>query len=162
VAAIALTSTPAEPPVQLKPLNRFEWVPHGDPSARRRARAHVTRGFRRQKALAQQSEATDRSAKGNNRASERSPSPYSPESVQGEYFEVANSKPIDNEGEYIAVAANQDRAVLQTSLLGNWIDPFDALPVSLCPDTKALLEHCRYFPHPFVALTLSLAVGLLR
>jgi hypothetical protein len=36
------------------PQQNFEWIQYGDVSARRRARAHITRGFRRQKATQSQ------------------------------------------------------------------------------------------------------------
>ncbi|KAH6701988.1 hypothetical protein BKA61DRAFT_681258 [Leptodontidium sp. MPI-SDFR-AT-0119] len=114
----------------------FEWIPHGDASARKRARAHVTRGFRRQKAAQAQllSSGSD-SGKTHKRGSSIS----SQESaittvVKG----IRASQPCEVSDVDASAKTLHQGMVLQKTL---GPDPFAAFPVRLSPDKQELLDH---------------------
>ncbi|KAF8861942.1 hypothetical protein BDZ45DRAFT_233328 [Acephala macrosclerotiorum] len=122
--------------VQVPPAQGFEWIAHGDASARRRARAHVTRGFRRAKAAQVQSEKAEdnvvRKKKkkpkgGSSPESESSSSSTSPTATTLLYSEEVDATPT-------ALAMVKGLGTGRT-------DPFSTLPVNMSPDTHALLDH---------------------
>lgn len=108
----------------------FEWIPHGDATARKRARAHVTRGFRREKA---------EKAKGlKTPITERT-------TVQRQASWRTNVRqPIHAGTAELAVEApREDIEENKPSVLGSWrSDPFGSMPIELAPGTHALLDHC--------------------
>ncbi|KUJ12894.1 uncharacterized protein LY89DRAFT_737794 [Mollisia scopiformis] len=120
------------------PAQGFEWIAHGDASARRRARAHVTRGFRRAKAAqAQLEKGGDVVRKKGKKSKSISP----PESESGSSTSSpAESTPIYNEEVQVAPSA----VVVQNlgaGLGSGRTDPFSSLPVNMSPDAYALLDH---------------------
>lgn len=128
----------------------FEWVQHGDASARRRARAHVTRGFRRQKAEA----AELAKLKGTGVVAVRKPA--NPLPVKAKTEEVLEQKistlVLRKNGEAKSGSPfSQDvvgaKPTMQDFILVKQIgpgktDPFDSLPVKLDSNGHAILEHC--------------------
>ena len=136
----------------------FEWIPHGDASARKRARAHVTRGFRREKAAQAKKEQEDRARRDSSSQSSSSPPqddvfeyPSSsrttaiclPDRTLSQPYGTALEGADDDEG---APLAQDQELVLQRTLGTGRTDPFSTLPVQLGPDTHALLDHCESSP----------------
>ena len=133
----------------------FEWVQHGDASARKRARAHVTRGFRRQKAEAALL------AKNKTTAINKSAS-SSPDTVEDDEVVEENNSPStqkkfvkskdgskkgspssQNNGHIEhAKPTMQDFILVKTIGPGLKVDPFNSLPVKLDANGHAILEHC--------------------
>ncbi|KAH7360977.1 hypothetical protein BKA65DRAFT_196244 [Rhexocercosporidium sp. MPI-PUGE-AT-0058] len=114
----------------------FEWIPHGDASARKRARAHVTRGFRRQKAAQAQ---LLKSGSECGKASKRDSSVGSQESAIATVVKgIRASQP--REGSDVDDSA---KTLLQGIVLQKTLgpDPFAAFPVRLSPDKQELLDH---------------------
>ena len=110
----------------------FEWVAHGDATARRRARAHVTRGFRRKKA----EEAP--LARSQNQSKSSSP-------VSVEQDAVVDSVLVTVEPlvQPYKKSVSKVHDGLTLSRLGSGrTDPFATLPLSLDASTHALLDHC--------------------
>jgi hypothetical protein len=133
----------------------FEWIPHGDKSARKRARAHVTRGFRREKAALAKLE----SSKANDRLN-----PYPEDSRAGSSSKgQSNSPPEESDGlvEHDTSTStlpdpslacdsprtshddNNDGIILQHTLSSARTDPFSALPLEVSSNAHALLDHCK-------------------
>ena len=133
----------------------FEWIQHGDAGARKRARAHVTRGFRREKAAAQAKKEQEEKVRrnGSSQSSSSPPQddvlkvpgssrttpitpphttlfqPYEP-TMQG-----VGGEPVD--------ALNQWLLLQRTPGTGR-TDPFSTLSVQVAPGTHALLDHGQY------------------
>jgi len=147
--AVPIVSAPA--PAQ----ETFLWVAQGDASARRKARAHVTRGFRRQKAEA---EAAKLAAKEKVAAeippTDSSHDPSKAEDIvqnSKEYEDTAsaqrdvvrvNSEPLSSRFVKGAKRTTQDYFILANTLGAGKKDPFDSLPVKLDAGGHAILEHC--------------------
>jgi len=120
----------------------FEWIPHDDAGARKRARAHVTRVFRRQKVTEAQ---LQKKKKGNNRGSANDTiklqtsdqnvvSNSAKPALETEHYEGVND--VTHANEMIV------KPVLQRTIGSVKRDPFASLPVQLSPDSRALLDHC--------------------
>jgi hypothetical protein len=137
-----------------KVAHSFEWIPHGDASARKRARAHVTRGFRREKAAQAKKEKEYRER----RESSSSASPPQDDVSEDSSSSRVNSitppdttlfQPYvhtveDTGGE--PVETLDQGLVLQRTLGSGRTDPFSTLPVQLGAETHALLDHCKSSP----------------
>jgi hypothetical protein len=130
----------------------FEWVQHGDASARRRARAHVTRGLRRQKADAAQL------AKAKTEASKSKIPSLEEERSGGDVVVTVSNPPraASEAADEVLVAAQPyneagpkvtilDFALVRTIGLGK-TDPFASLPLRLDATGHAVLEHCEPLP----------------
>lgn len=128
------------------PAQSFEWIQHGDASARKRARAHITRGFRRQKAADAKENKEKEKARGKG-----SGSGSGNERSQG----TQPNNPLDTESEsnvldrssiqpYEAVGHLGQELALHPTLGSGRGDPFSSLPVDLRPGANALLDHCTY------------------
>lgn len=116
----------------------FEWIPHGDSSARKRARAHVTRGFRRQKAAQAQLLAVSS-------GSESSNTPKRGFSVSSHDSKaIVKSVPTGQpcEGDDVnEFSKTLEKAIDLHKTVGP--DPFSAFPVKLNPEKQELLDHCK-------------------
>jgi hypothetical protein len=117
------------------PIQSFEWITHGDATARRRARAHVSREIRRHKAAKPQ----PREDFHDNRKEERYRS------------HIPNAKGVKEATTSVALPAAAkypiQRLMLHKALGLGQTDPFASFPVRLTPDTHALLDHCK---SPFI------------
>ncbi|CZR54674.1 uncharacterized protein PAC_04558 [Phialocephala subalpina] len=119
------------------PAQGFEWIAHGDASARRRARAHVTRGFRRAKAAQAQSEKAEDNVVRKKAKKPKGGSPPDSSSSSSSSTSPAATTPL-----YIEeVSATPTASTLVKSLGSGRTDPFSSLPVNMSPDTHALLDH---------------------
>ncbi|XMA08767.1 hypothetical protein WAI453_001558 [Rhynchosporium graminicola] len=107
-----LTEEKRVPPVH--ELQGFEWIPHDDVGARKCARAHVTRGFRRKAAQAQLLL---------NSGSEVSQTP----------------KRNANIGSKEKAISNVVKGMVLQKTLGH--DPYATFPVKLCPNKRELRSH---------------------
>lgn len=124
------------------PAQGFEWIAHGDASARRRARAHVTRGFRRAKAAQAQSEKAEDNVVRKKAKKPKGGSPPDSSSSSSSSTSPAATTPL-----YIEeVSATPTVLTLVKSLGSGRTDPFSSLPVNMSPDTHALLDHCKSIP----------------
>jgi hypothetical protein len=146
------------------PQQNFEWIQYGDVSARRRARAHITRGFRRQKATQSQKQKENNEAeKEGNSARHNAALVQQRRPNVSRYVETSQSH---DQGSSSAPATHLvQRPLLRRTLGSGRGDPFDAFPVSLSPQGRALLDHCKlvYFsqncrkqvtdPHSKISLT---------
>jgi hypothetical protein len=133
----------------------FEWIPHGDASARKRARAHVTRGFRREKAVQAKREKEEQARRDSSSQSSSGP----PQEDVWEAPSSSRTTPItppnatlfqpyetvgDAGGEPVV---DLDQGLLLQRTLGTGqTDPFSILPMQLGPGTHALLDHCKSDP----------------
>lgn len=125
----------------VQPQKEFEWIPHGDSSARKRARAHVTRGFRRAKAIEAQAK------KGGPKSDSESPRSRS-SSVEEENPLVilkGQAKPEPQDKVDTSASAKEviDGLILQRTLGSGRADPFATYPVKLTSESQALLDHCK-------------------
>jgi hypothetical protein len=122
------------------PQQKFEWIQYGDASARRRARAHITRGFRRQKATQSQKQKENNEAEkeGN---SARHNAPLVQQRRVTRYVET--SQPHDQGSSSASATHLVQRPLLRRTLGSGRGDPFDAFPVTLSPQGQALLDHCK-------------------
>ena len=139
----------------------FEWIPHGDANARKRARAHVTRGFRREKAAQAKKEREERERRDSSSQSSSSP-------PQDDIWEGPSSsqtttqtttpppltppdttlfQPYEKAAESVPVVDLHHGLALQRNLGSGRTDPFSTLPVELGPASHALLDHCESCPH---------------
>jgi hypothetical protein len=113
------------------PIQSFEWITHGDATARRRARAHVSREIRRHKAAQPQPQEDFN----DNRKEKRYRS------------HIPNSKgDIEATASVASPAVEKypvQRLMLHKALGLGQTDPFASFPVRLTPDTNALLDHCK-------------------
>jgi hypothetical protein len=119
------------------PSQAFEWIQHGDASARKRARAHVTRGFRRQKAA----EAKEKKRKDSSDESSEGGSP--PEDrIAKISTDTRITEPWDRQD-----SSSEDGSPrildLGPTLGSGRVDPFASMPIELGPGTHALLDHCK-------------------
>lgn len=132
---------------------QFEWIQHGDATARKRARAHVTRGFRREKAAnvkskPKKSESEETSEGDSPRKNMNSFSLNL--STNTTYGELLLDQPIDNEKpRNYSEAAFSDEGrppilELSRTIGAGLADPFACMPIQLGPGTHALLDHCRF------------------
>lgn len=133
---VAGTGEKKSPP----PAQAFEWIQHGDASARRRARAHITRGFRRQKAAeAKKASEKEEIAKENGKPEETRPGTGPQDGLDAELesviLEGSTIQPYEAAG-----YANQE-VVLHPTLGSGRGDPFGSLPVDLGPGAHSLLDH---------------------
>lgn len=131
--------TPAEP-------QAFEWIPHGDSTARRRARAHISRGFRRRKALEAQAQ------EGSKDIGE-STSSSSPETQPDQEQTIANSGEVVPANQFEDVVDDRSSAqkLIEELFLrrtlgmgGRSDDPFNCFPMKLSPHNQAVLDHCKF------------------
>jgi hypothetical protein len=140
---------------------QFEWIHYGDANARRRARAHVTRTFRRQKATQSQKQKEKEPEKsgGSHIAQQRrSVTPL----VQKHHRNITRHVGITqshNQGSSSSSSSNcsspsaanlalvpkpqSGQPLLRRTLGSGRGDPFDAFPVTLSPQDRALLDHCK-------------------
>lgn len=128
------------------PAQAFEWIQHGDASARRRARAHITRGFRRQKAAEAKKASEKEKEKG--KTKEKGKERESSHGAGTHDGLDAELESIVSEGSVIqpyeaAGYASQD-VMLHPTLGSGRGDPFGTLPVDLGPGAHSLLDHCTY------------------
>lgn len=129
-----VTKTPPPPAAQA-----FEWIQHGDATARRRARAHITRGFRRQKAAEakknlekeKQSESQEKRGEGADKITH---------AVGG--LDAALDDNDSWSTEPGSARHNSQELALHPTLGSGRQDPFRSLPVDLGPGAHALLDHC--------------------
>lgn len=132
----------------------FEWIPHGDANARKRARAHVTRGFRREKAAQAKKEREERGRQDSSSQSSSSPpqddireSPSSSQTTPLTPPDRTLFQPYEKTAESVPVVDLHQGLAQQRSLGSGRTDPFSTLPVELGPATHALLDHCESCPH---------------
>ena len=125
----------------------FEWIPvQGDPTARRRARAHISRGIRRRKALeTPQAKPQDGSRKNEGSTSSSSPGTRS-EKGQSSVTSAEDSPP------HHEVDARSAQKVIENLILKRTLgtgggsrgdDPFQCFPVKLSRQDQAILDHCK-------------------
>lgn len=120
------------------PSQAFEWIQHGDASARKRARAHVTRGFRRQKAA----EAKEKKRKDSSDDSSEGGSP--PEDRIAKIFTDTHiTESLDRPGTS-SEEGSPPILELGPTLGSGRADPFGSMPIELGPGTHALLDHCKF------------------
>ena len=112
------------------PIQSFEWITHGDATARRRARAHVSREIRRHKAAQPQPQEDFN----DNRKEERYRS-HIP-NAKGD-IEATASVALPAAAKYPI-----QRLMLHKALGLGQTDPFASFPVRLTPDSQAFLDHC--------------------
>lgn len=140
-AGTAVGKKPPPPPAQA-----FEWIQHGDASARRRARAHITRGFRRQKAA----EAKKNLEKGKQSESQEEKRGGGASKITPAVDELdaafEDNEPWSAEPYEGARHSSQELA-LHPTLGSGRRDPFTSLPVDLGPGAHALLDHCKCASH---------------
>ncbi|KAE9378982.1 hypothetical protein N431DRAFT_326830 [Stipitochalara longipes BDJ] len=120
----------------------FEWIPvQGDPTARRRARAHISRGIRREKAL------REAQAQGENKENEGSSS-----SSPGTRSEKGQSSATSAEGSppHQEIDVKSAQKVIENQILRRSLgigggscgdDPFQCFPVKLSLRDQAILDH---------------------
>jgi hypothetical protein len=124
----------------------FEWIPvQGDPTARRRARAHISRGIRRRKA---QEEAQAQQVHDDNAGSTSSSSPGSqPEKVQSSATSAEGS-PANHEVDVRSAQTVIENLILKRTLGtgggSRGDDPFQCFPVKLTRRDQAILDHCKW------------------
>jgi hypothetical protein len=145
-AAPRVTATPrntiAEP-------QSFEWIPvQGDPTARRRARAHISRGFRRKKAFEeQQLKETNK----DNAGLTSSSSPGSRSEKDQSSATSAEGSPPNQSNDAVDIRSAQtviENLILKRTLgIGGGSrsdDPFQCFPVKLSRRDQAILDHCEF------------------
>lgn len=135
-----------EPKVPASTHDAYEWVAHGDVSARKRARAHVTKGVRRQKAEAAQSVKT-KSASAYDKSQSSSPEAIHTENVvdslssQLEQQQIVNTViPVTEDVQDVGLTM-QDFVLVKSVGMGK-TDPFKSLPITLDANEHTILEHC--------------------
>jgi hypothetical protein len=124
----------------MQPQQDFEWIPHGDVSARKRARAHVTRGFRRAKAVEAQNAEKLKSISEPPRSRSSSLEEEKPITI------LAHRTLIEPQIEPVTSTTAKkviEELVLQRTLGSGRADPFATYPVKLTPKTHELLDHCK-------------------
>ena len=151
----------AEPPSSNETAPQFEWIQYGDANARRRARAHVTRGFRRQKAIqSQKQKEKEREKDGRShlvqprhnvttlvqqhRRNVTRHVGITQSHNQGSSSSSSSSSSSPSAANLALVPRPQSGQPLLRKTLGSGRgDPFDAFPVTLSPQDRALLDHCK-------------------
>ena len=128
----------------------FEWVQYGDPGARKRARAHVTRGYRRQQAEAAQLAKLQAGSK----PKSHSVGPTQQSSPISAWEET----PVEKANEKTAIVLHSQRhhswpydtsrqhsfsPFLQHASQSGNTDPFGALPIKLDASGHAIVAHCK-------------------
>lgn len=143
-SSITRTDTAPEP-------QSFEWIPHGDASARRRARAHISRGFRRKKALEAQEQKETRDITGIG-----STSSSSPETLSDSEHAIAklDGAPPGNEKDGTIDVRSPAQRIIEEIILSRTLghgmgsaragDPFALFSMKLSPREQATLDHCKY------------------
>ncbi|PVH82232.1 hypothetical protein DL98DRAFT_142389 [Cadophora sp. DSE1049] len=132
-------TTEKKPTPQSQQHEGFEWIPHNDASARRRARAHVTRGFRRQKAAQAQLLSS-----GNSSESVTTLKRGSSVNPQGSASTtVVKGDQVAQPHEVKDVDASSAKTLRQEIVLQKTTgpDPFAAFPVRLSREKQELLDH---------------------
>ena len=139
-----------DPKIQQQKAQGFEWILHNDANARRRARAHVTRGFRRQKAAQAQLLSS-----GSSSESPKTQKEDSCDNIEGvachpvikgvQAAQARDGEDVDAYGSVTAKAFRQE-LVLQKITRP---DPFSAFPVKLSREKQELLDHCKSTPKHF-------------
>ena len=137
-----VTATPQKTTAELQ---SFEWIPvQGDPTARRRARAHISRGLRRRKAL----EVLHAQPQEGIRKNEGSTSSSSPgtksEKGQSSATSVESSPPhheVDIRSAQTAIENLILKRTLGTGVRSRGDDPFQCFPVKLSRRDQAILDH---------------------
>lgn len=152
-------------PAEEKVTQSFEWIPHGDASARKRARAHVTRGFRREKAAQAKKEKNEKERRDSSSQSSSSPpqddvfeNPGSSRTTSINPPDATLFQPYEQTVEGAGgdpVGATDQGLVLQHALGSERTDPFLILPVQLGPGTHALLDHCKSGPVVTLVLVIN-------
>lgn len=146
----------------------FEWVQHGDASARRRARAHVTRGFRRQKAeAAELAKIQGAVAPRVQKSASLLLIEVKPEEVpKQKIFTLApkkNAKPKSGSPfsqDVVGAKPTMQDFILVKQIGPGKTDPFDSLPVKLDSNGHSILEHCEYFIQHATTLLLYRMQGI--
>jgi hypothetical protein len=122
----------------------FEWVPHGDPGARRRARAHVTRNFRRQKALEAASHQSGEKFGHKSHISKEESLSEQGFAIFDRQWITSETHPDDETDIKSSAQTVIEELVLQRTLgTGGRADPFQCFPIKLSPNNQALLDHCK-------------------
>ncbi|KAK6585680.1 hypothetical protein PZA11_002407 [Diplocarpon coronariae] len=137
IAPAASTTLGETAPAPTQPQG-FEWIPHGDSTARKRARAHVTRGFRRQKAA----EALLSGGKQTSKTTKRASNIGSQESTTTSLVDVATPHPREEtKVDMISgqISTRGSPIVLPRSMSHTF--PFAEFPVKLSPEKQRLLYH---------------------
>jgi len=132
-------TTPTEP-------QAFEWISHGDSTARRRARAHISRGFRRRKALEAQTQ-EERKDVGDSTSSS---SPETQPDQEQTTAKAGQVVPAAKFGDVVDDRSSAQKLFEELSLRrtlgmgGRSDDPFNCFPVKLSPHNQAILDHCKF------------------
>jgi hypothetical protein len=151
----------AEPPSSDETAPQFEWIQYGDTNARRRARAHVTRSFRRQKATQSQKQ-KEKEPEKDGRSHIAQPRHNVTPVVQQRRRNVTQHVGITqshNQGSSSSSSSSSSspsaaklalvprpqsgQPLLRRTLGSGRGDPFDAFPVTLSPQDRTLLDHCK-------------------
>lgn len=146
-AAPLVTVTPRNSAAESQP---FEWIPvQGDPTARRRARAHISRGFRRRKA---QEEAQAQQVSKEIAGSTSSSSPGSQSEKAQSPATSAEGSPPNNEVDVRPAQTVIEHLILKRTLGSGGgsrgDDPFQCFPVKLSRRDQAILDHCKWSRMP--------------
>lgn len=126
----------------------FEWIPvQGDPTARRRARAHISRGFRRKKA---QEEAQAKHVNKDNASTASSSSRRSRSEKDQSSATSAGDSPPNYEADVRSAQTVIENLILKRTLGtgggSRGDDPFQCFPVKLSRRDQAILDHCELSP----------------
>ena len=147
----------------------FEWVQYGDPAARKRARAHVTRGYRRQQAEAAQQAKLQAGCK--------SKSPSASPITQSSPISTREDTPPEEHTEDTAVVLHSQSQAwdhdarqrqlpfnpfIQRAIQSGNTDPFNALPIRLNLADHAVLTHCMLLSSTSCPHTLHLLIYLMQ
>jgi hypothetical protein len=140
-------SKPSGATVTTNTAQSFEWIQHGDASARKRARAHVTRGFRREKAALAKANATrrdsdDSSEGGSPRKDSTDSNAASVGAVEIIPIPTTGYQPGERADSWSSEEASPPVLDLSPTLGSGRGDPFACMPIDLGPGTHALLDHC--------------------
>jgi hypothetical protein len=134
-----------EPKTSAEP-QAFEWIPHGDSTARRRARAHISRGFRRRKALEAQAQEESKDIGGSTSSSSPDTQPDQEETAANR-TEVVPANRFQNVVDTRPSAQKLIEELFLRRTLGfggRSDDPFQCFPLKLSSHDQAVLDHCKF------------------
>jgi hypothetical protein len=136
----------ATPRITIAESQKFEWIPvQGDPTARSRARAHISRGLRRKKVFDEQQ---SKEANKDNAGSTSSSSPGSRSEKQSSAISAEGFPPNRS---HDAIDIRSAQTVIENMMLKRTLgigggsradDPFRFFPVKLSHSDQAILDHC--------------------
>jgi hypothetical protein len=109
-------------------VQKFEWVPYRDASARKRARAHITRGFRREKALHAQAKKEKKHS----------------DSEINRSLEQKSNSPAKASLEMIFRESDTDLSIPFAPGSGV-VDPFASLAITMNPEMQFLFDYCKFY-----------------